>query len=234
MEAHRHFGKLAGGRSQGLANRRNSILIAAVCAALAAVLVYLFVSHYSKATPATVAAPAQATVWEATHAIPPGTPEASIASDGYFKPVSMPAAQILPGAVTDPAQVVGEVTNVTIAAGQQVKVADFVKTPSVLAANLKGNQRAVAFSFDSEHGLSTWLAVGNSVDVMLALTKGLQAELVAQNVTVLENSGGLVVLKLTDRQALLLASASLKGTLWLTLRPSLNAKNSIKLYSLGS
>ncbi len=61
-----------------------------------------------------------------------------------------------------------------------------------------------------------------------------KTELVDQNVTVLQNAQGLVVLKLTDKQALLVTAATTNGSLWLSLRPALNATNSVPVYSVGS
>jgi Flp pilus assembly protein CpaB len=232
MEASRHFGKLGiGGRSQGPSSRKNAILVAVLSAVLAAALIYLFVTHYKKnATPQVVTAP-PATVWVATHAILQGTPESEVAAQGYFKPTQVAATSVMAGAITDPALVAGEVAQSTIAAGQQITATDFAKGP-VLASALKGNQRAVAFSFDTEHGITSWLAVGDTVDVML-LHKN-KSELIDQNVTVLENEGGLVVLKLTDKQALLLTGFTQQGSLWLSLRPALKASNSIRIYSQGA
>jgi Flp pilus assembly protein CpaB len=198
---------------------------------LAAALVYLFVSHYKKNAPAAAAAAPLTTVWVATHPILQGTPESEVAALGYFTPQQVAVTKVMPGAITDPALIAGEVANATVAAHQQITAADFVKAP-VLASALKGSQRAVAFTFDSEHGITSWLAVGDTVDVMLL--KKNASELVAQNVTVLENLGGLVALKLTDKQALLLTGFTNKGSLWLSLRPAINAKDSIRIYSQGA
>jgi Flp pilus assembly protein CpaB len=212
------------------------MLIALVSAVLAAALIYLFVTHYNKNTVQQPVAPVETTVWETTQAIPQGTPESAIAAGGYFKPTQV--TQVAPGAIVDPSQIVGEVASGPIAAKSQITVADFVKEGTASAnlnlagANLRGNQRAVAFSFDTEHGLTNWLAAGDTVDVMVVMKSS--AELVDQNVPVLENQQGMVVLKLTDKQALLVTAATTKGSLWLSLRPALDAKNSIKVNSVGS
>ena len=66
------------------------------------------------------------------------------------------------------------------------------------------------------------------------LVKGTKSEMIEQNVIVLENEQGLVVLKLTDKQALLLTAATTQGSLWVSLRPALGATNSVKIYSVGS
>ncbi len=234
MEAHRHFGKLGiGSRFKGSPTRKNSVLIAALSAVLAAALIFLFVTHYKKNTVAPPLAPTQVAVWVARQPIPLGTPETAIAAAGYFKQTQVPSAQAVAGAIVDPSQVVGEVTSTAVAAGQQITSSDFTKSVQVLSADLRGDQRAVAFSFDTEHGISTWLSAGDTVDVMLVNTLTHRTELIDQNVSVLENKLGLVVLKLTDKQALLVTAASTQGSLWLSLRPALNANNSIKIYSVG-
>jgi Flp pilus assembly protein CpaB len=233
MEAHRHFGKLGIGGSRGQSSRKNSILIALLSAVLAAALIYLFVTHYKKNT-AQPTAPLEVTVWVATRTIPQGTPESAIASAGDFKAIQVPATQAVVGAITDPSVVAGQATSTAIAKRQQVTASDFTRTPAVLAADLTQNQRAVAFSLDTEHGLTTWLAAGDTVDVMVVNGATHKTELVDQNVTVLENSQGLVVLKLTDKQALLVTAATTNGGLWLSLRPALGATNSVPVYSVGS
>lgn len=230
MEAHRHFGKLGlGGRSGGLSSRRNATLIAVVSAALAAALIYLFVTHYNK-NAATPLPPAATTVWVAARNIPQGTPEAAIASEGYFKPLQTTKPAL--GAITDPSQLIGQAAVTEIPANSQITGAEFTRSPSTLSAVLRRNQRAVAFSFDTEHGLTTWLAAGDTVDIMLI--KGTKSEMIEQNVIVLENEQGLVVLKLTDKQALLVTAATTTGSLWLSLRPALNGTNSVPVYSVGS
>jgi pilus assembly protein CpaB len=214
-----------------MANRRNSILFAVVAALVAGALIYLFVSHYKKAAPP--AAPVETTVWEAKQFIPRGTPQSAIASAGLLKPVQVPLGQVQPGAIADPSAITNEVSLAAIAPGQQVISSDFTKPAAAFSYVLSGNQRAVGFSFDNEHGLTTYLQPGNDVDVM-DLTGGGATALIAQNVPVLANSGGVVVLRLTDRQALLVTAATGKGSLWLSLRPSINAKDSVQVGAVGS
>ena len=232
MEAHRNLGKF-GRRSpmRGAAGRRNAVLIAVVSALLAAALIYLFVSTYSKNRTAQVA-PTQITVWVAAHNIPQGTSEAAIAGEGYFKPKTVPSTQVVPGAITDPSEIVGEAATTDIVAGQQITAGDFTKTVSTLSGLLKGDQRAVAFTLDTEHGLTSYLTPGDTVDVMAE--KGKTSEMLIQNAPVLANAGGLVVLRLTDRQALIVTAATLTSSLWLALRPSIGATNSVKLYAVAS
>lgn len=234
MEAHRHFGKARlGGRSQGLPSRRNSILVAVLSAVLAAVLIYLFVSHYDNGTVQQLA-PVEQTVWVATHPIPQGTPEAAIVGEGYIKAKQIPVGQVAVGAIDDPSQVLNEAATAPIAVGQQITASDFTRSQAVISGLLKGDERGVAFSLDSEHGITSYLASGDTVDVMGVSEKTGTSELLVQDVPVLANSAGIVVLRLTDRQALLVTAATANYSLWLSLRPSLDAKNSVKVYSVGS
>ncbi len=106
MEAHGHFGKIGSRRSgQSLSNRRTSVLIAVVCAVLAAVLIYVFVSH-NKNT-AAPAVPAQATVLVATKYIPSGVPASTVVSGGLLKPEQVPVTQAVAGAIADSSVISG-------------------------------------------------------------------------------------------------------------------------------
>ena len=232
MEAHRHFGKFPPrGRAQALAGRRNALLVAAVSALLAAALIYLFVANYSKRTVVQVGPP-QTAVWVAKQNIPQGTPEAAIAGEGYFKRVEVPTARVVPGAIIDPSQIIGQAATSDIVAGQQITTTDFAPSTALLSGMLRGDERAVAFAFSSQQGLTSYLAPGDTVDVMLLLGK--RSEMLVQDVPVLANGGGVVVLRLSDRQALIVTAATGQGSLWLALRPSLGAADSVKLYSVGS
>lgn len=231
MEASRHFGKSASGsRGSAFSNRRTAILVAVVSALLAAILIYLFVSHYQKNTPV---APPNSTVWVAKRYIPAGTPQSQIAAGGLLKPTQVPATQAVLGAITDPSVVAGQTTSVAIEAGQQVTVGDFTKTPAnPITAYIKGDQRGVAFTLDAEHGLTSYLQPSDTVDIMAL--KGSSTELLLKNVTIIANSGGIVVLRLTDKQALIVTAASAADTLWLSMRPTINATSSIQVGAVGS
>ena len=81
---------------------------------------------------------------------------------------------------------------------------------------------------DSEHGLATYLTTGDTVDVMAVTSTG-KSEMLAQNVDVIANTGGNVVLRLSDKQGLVLTSATGIASLWLSMRPGAGAKNSVKV-----
>jgi Flp pilus assembly protein CpaB len=235
MEAHRHFGKpAAGGSNKGLNNRSTQILVAGVSALLAGALIYLFVTHYNKtSTPPVV--PQDSTVWVASQAIPAGTPQSQLSADGLIKATQVPASQVVAGAISDPTVVAGEATSVAIVAGQQVTAGDFTRTPvNSITPFIKGDQRGVAFTFDSEHGLTTWLQPNDTVDIMGLNAAADTSTLLAKNITIITNSAGLLVLRLTDKQALVITAASAKYTLWLTMRPTVKATNSVKVGTVGS
>jgi Flp pilus assembly protein CpaB len=236
MEAHRNFGKpTSGGRNKGLNNRSTAVAVAAVSAVLAAALIYLFVTHYRKNTIVPVV-PQDSTVWVASKAIPIGTPQSQISAGGLFRETKVPPSQVVPGAITDPSVLAGEATSVAIVAGQQVTAADFAKTAAnSITPFIKGNQRGVAFTMDNEHGLTAYLAPNSTVDVMGVSTTGKgSTQLLAKDVTIIANSAGLLVLRLTDKQALLITAATVGDTLWLTMRPTVGATNSIQVGAVGS
>jgi len=225
MESSRgNLGKVGSRRSPTLNSRGSALLIAVACAALAGLLIYLFVSHYNKKTTPPAAA---VTVFEARRYIARGTPQATVAAQNLLKPVQLPAAQAAFGAITDPSVIVGEVSTGAIEAGQQVTAADFSHANVTIASYLSGDERAVAFSLDATHGLTAYIAQGDTVDVMAQ--SGGRSEMLAQNVTVLANAAGDVVVRATDKQALKLTSATGVSALWLTLRPASGAKDSVKL-----
>jgi Flp pilus assembly protein CpaB len=235
MEAHRHFGKsVSGGRNQGLNNRKTAILVAAVFAVLAAALIYLFVSHYRK-TPAAPIVQPNVTVWKAVAAIPAGTSANQIIADNLMKPYQVPPSQAA-GAISSSSLVAGENTSVAISQGEVLTATDFVRptATSSLSGYLSGNQRGVAFTLDSEHGLTTYLQAPDKVDVMGVDATAGASELLAKDVTIIANTAGLVVLRLTDKQALLVTAATGKYSLWLTMRPTVKPTNSVQVGAVGS
>jgi Flp pilus assembly protein CpaB len=235
MEAHRHFGKpVSGSRNKGLNNRRTAILVAAVFAVLAAALIYLFVTHYRKAPVAPVVVP-NVTVWKAAAAIPAGTPANQIIADNLMKPSQVPATQAA-GGISSSSAVAGDNTSVAISKGETLTATDFVRptATSSLSGYLKGDQRGVAFTLDNEHGLTSYLQAPDTVDVMGVDPTAGASELLAKDVTIIANTAGLVVLRLTDKQALLVTAATGKYSLWLTMRPTVKATNSVQVGAVGS
>jgi Flp pilus assembly protein CpaB len=232
MEAHRHFGKSAGSSNKGLNNRTTQIFVAAVSALLAAALIYLFVTHYNKSTAPPVVVP-DSTVWVASQTIPAGTPQSQVAAGGLIKSTQVPPSQVVPGAISNPSVVAGEATSVAIVAGQQVTAGDFARTQvNSITTFLKGDQRGVAFTLDSEHGLTSFLQPNDTVDIMAV--SGASSELLVKDVTIIANNSGIVVLRLTDKQALLVTAATGKDALWFSMRPTIKATNSVQVGAVGT
>jgi Flp pilus assembly protein CpaB len=212
---------------QLLSSRRGAVSVAAVAALLAGVLLYLFVQHYRQA-PA-VAAPTQAVVFVASQYIPAGTPASSLASEGLLKRTEVPLNDAVVGAISDPSAITGEVSSASVSAGQQISVTDFSHTAVSLGSYLTGDYRAIAVPLDAPHGLTSYLAEGDTVDVMV--DKGAKTQVLAEDINVLANAGGDVVLKVTDTQALTIAGASDNTKIWLTLRPPTGGRDTVKVGS---
>jgi Flp pilus assembly protein CpaB len=199
------------------------VLVALISAALAGVLIYMFVSRYHKTT---VETPTTMTVFVATRYIPAGTPETSIIAQNMLRSEVVPITQSVAGAIADPSVISGEVAAAAIASGQQVTTSDFSHADITLGSYLNGIHRAVAVSIDPAHGLTSYLVRGNTVDVVAQGPKG--SFNLFEDITVLANASGDVVLNLTDKQALLLANAQQANlTLWLTLRPIAGGRSSV-------
>jgi Flp pilus assembly protein CpaB len=136
------------------------------------------------------------------------------------------------GAIADPSFIAGEVSSTSIAPGQQVTAADFTHANVTIGAYLTGTQRAIAVPLDAPHGLTAYLQPGNTVDMMI--DNGGTTTVLAQNLSILENSGGDVVLRVTDKQALQISAASDSSKIWLVLRPPTGAQESIRVGTKGT
>ena len=200
------------------------MLIALIAALVAGGLIYLFVSHYNKTSTPPVAT--SATVFVAKKYIPAGTPETEVIAGNLIKSEVVPSTQVIAGAISDPSAITGEVASASIAAGQQVTLADFSHTSVTLSSYLTGPYRAVVIQIDPVHGLTSYIGVGSTIDVV-ATGKGGSLQLF-NNVTVLANTTGDVVLKLTQAQVLALTNAEEQNlTIWFSLRPLTGATNQI-------
>jgi Flp pilus assembly protein CpaB len=232
MEASGRFGKSGPGRSgQMFSGRRGSLLVALIAAVIAGLLIYLFVSNYHKKNAAAPVTPTSATVFVAEKYIPAGTPETQIVAQNLLKSEVVPSTQVIAGAISDPSAIAGEVAAASIAAGQQVTLADFSHTNVTISAYLTGSYRAIGIATDAIHNLTSYIGVGSKIDVVAGLkgTTGAATVELFNNVTVLAvNPANYVVLRLTQRQVLNLTNAELLGyTIWFTLRPLTGATNSV-------
>jgi Flp pilus assembly protein CpaB len=219
-----------------LTTRRGTVLVAGVCALVAAGILVLAMNRYRQNVNTSGN---QETVLVAGGLIQKGTSGDAIASGQLFKPTSIAVNQVTAGAIADTAQLHGEVAAADIYPGQQLTASDFTGNGGLPSA-LAPDQRAMTITLDSAHGMVGQIRNGDRVDVYA----GLQANsgrtepalrLLMSNVPVLtagtNTSSGLgssnpqsqesnVTLRVNDNVAGDLAYAADNGKVWLVLRPA--------------
>jgi Flp pilus assembly protein CpaB len=221
-----------------LATRRGTVLVAAVCALIAAGAMIFAMQRYRHNV---VAENNPATVFVANGLIQKGTSGDAIAAEQLFKPTSVAGKQVAAGAIADATQLHGKVATADIYPGQQLTASDFTGTGG-LTAQLTPNQRAMTIAIDTSRGMVGQVHVGDHVDVYADLESGSGhgqpfVRLVLTNVPVLKagstaSGAGLsstnnqqnqltnVTLKVNDNQVGALAFAADNGKVWLVLRPA--------------
>jgi Flp pilus assembly protein CpaB len=219
-------------------------LVAGLAAALAGVLVLVYVERYRTSVKAEGA---PVTVLVARQTIPKGTAGAVIATQGFYTATTIRQSQLENGAISDAGNLRNKVALHDIFPGAQLTASDFASgTPSV-ASTLTDRQRAISLPFDSAHANLVDLQVGDRVDIYAGFNviplaangtpiSGAQPRAVIRmimpNIGVLDiskkSAGGSanVGLRVTDAQAANLAFASDNGKLWLAIRPATGAKAS--------
>jgi Flp pilus assembly protein CpaB len=231
-----------------VSTKKGSLALAALAAVIAGALILVYVNRYRDSLRASGA---QVTVLVAKTTITQGTPGRFVAAHSLFTVATIRESQLLNGAYSDPASLVGRAASKDIYAGQQLTAADFASTATSLASKLTGTQRIVAIPLDASHGLTGSLNAGDHVDVYVGFNitpvgpsgipvAGGQSRpvlrLVMQDITVAavqHSSGGIasgssntVSMKVNDEQAAELAFASDNGKIWLALRPAAGARPS--------
>jgi Flp pilus assembly protein CpaB len=216
--------------------RRGAITTAVVAAILAGLLIFAFVSSYTKGG---AAAPVNTPVFVSQGFIPRGTPASVVASNSLLDRTTVPSNHVVVGAISDPATLKGEVAVQDIYPGQQVTAADFAVGNVSAASQLTGVERAISVPVDTTHGLIGFVHSGDHVDVLASLTSGGgggQVTTLATNITVLNapgggggggvgggSSGGGIVLRVTPKEASTMAYAADNGKIWIVLRPPVGA-----------
>ena len=222
-----------------LSSKNGSVLAAVVTAALAGLIIMVFLNQYRDSvnkdgvpTPVLIA----------EKLIEQGASGDTIGAARLFKAEDVPRDQLKAGAVTDAATLRGKVAVDDILPGQQLTVADFKPAGRGVVTKLGPDQRAIKIALDNAHGLIGTVARGDHVDVLSGFVVDSAAarqrpvlRTLMQNLLVLEapvkvESGGgatgggsgnakEVTLRVTDKQAPKLAFAADNGKLWLVLRP---------------
>ena len=219
-------------RQRLLSTRGGTLAVGVVAAALATLLLVVYLNRYRhnlNARNATVS------VLVAKNLITKGTPGEIIGSKVLFQATAIPRAQLKDGALSDPSSLRGEIALADIFPGQQLTAASFgVLRSGAIAAQLSGDERAVAIPLDVTHGLLGQAQPGDHVDVLIGVnagssSSGAQGPLIKtlfQNISILSTSTESLTLRVTDVQANRLAWASDNGKIWVTLRPPAAAKQS--------
>lgn len=220
-----------------LASRNGSVLAAVVTAALAGLIIMVFLNQYrDNVNKDGVPTP----VLVAGKLIEQGASGDTIGAAGLFKAEDVPRDQLKTGALTDAATLRGKVAVEDILPGQQLTAADFRPAGRGVVTKLGPDQRAIKIALDNAHGLIGTVRKGDHVDVLSGFlvdsATGRQQPVLRtlmQNLLVLDapaevKSGGVgggsskakeVTLRVTDKQAPKLAFAADNGKLWLLLRP---------------
>jgi Flp pilus assembly protein CpaB len=230
MEASSPRSRIGGSwTGQLLASRRGGLTVAIISALIAGVLIYVFVQHYKKNNSSTAAA-GTSVVYYAGSLIPRGTPGSTINTENLLNKATVKASAVPAGAITNPAtQLAGTVASTDISKGSPITVNEFTTANISISSYLTGTQRALALNLDATHGLTAYVSPGDHVDVMAIL--GGRSTVLAQNVVVLANSGGDVVVRISDKQALAFSTAAQGTPIWLTLRPPVRAQQSVHVGS---
>lgn len=222
-----------------LATRRGTVIVAGVCAVVAAGILVLAMNRYRHNVDTSGN---QETVLVAGGLIQKGTSGDAIASERLFTSTSVAVKQASTGAIADTRQLRGKVASTDIYPGQQLTSADF-EAKGGLEAELTPSQRAITISLDQSHGMVGQIQAGNRVDIYAGVSlepRGGRSEpalrLLMTDIKVLRAggsaSGGLggtqnpnnsfsnVTLDVSDTQAGALAYAADNGKVWLILRPA--------------
>jgi Flp pilus assembly protein CpaB len=235
MEAQPASNRIGGSwASQVLSSRRGGATVAIGAALVAGVLLFVFVQQYRKSVKNTVST---LHVLEAKTFIPRGTPASVIASGSMLAPTAVASNQALAGSVSDASELVGTVATKDIYPGQQLQAADFTRAAVTLSSQLTGTGRAIQIPIDAIQGMVGYVAPGDHVD--LISVNGGAVTMLAQNVLVLSSpglitgavavgaSGGGLVVRVTDSNALQLISAVALGKIVVALRPPVGAQQSV-------
>jgi len=230
-----------------ISTKRRMMLVAIGAAALAGVLILVYLNGYRSSVKAEGA---PVTVLIAGQNIPKGTSGSVIGSNGLVKTTTMRESQLREGAFSDPTNLDGKAATHEIYKGAQLTAADFAPSEQSLPSQLTEKQRILAIPVDSAHGLIGEVEAGNHVDVFAGFNvtptgangvpiAGAQSRAVLKRiitdisvVRVVAKSGGLgssalkIVVKLTDKQAADLAYSAEFGRIWIALRPGAGAVSS--------
>jgi Flp pilus assembly protein CpaB len=215
-------------------SRRRSLVAGGVAAALAVIVLVVYLHNYRNSVNSAVAT---GPVLVAKNLIPKGTAGDTIASTTQYQVAQLPKSEFKNGAITDPGILAGRVALTDIYPRQQLTAAEFSATPlDTLGQHLTGGERAISVSLDAVHGMAGQIGAGDHIDIYVGLNRpGGDAviKLLMADVDVLRapiGAGGVFTLKATTHQAAVLAWAADNGKMWFVLRPPTGARTVIPGY----
>jgi Flp pilus assembly protein CpaB len=221
-----------------LFKNRSGAVIAGVIVAVIAVILLVFYLRSYRSSVNSGKQPERVLV--ATKNIAAGTSGTLIAKQGLYTVTSVQKDQLQLNAITDPAALAGRVAAADIFPGQQLTQEDFsTEAPQSIPYQITGQQRAIAVTVSSNHGLVGQVTAGDTVDVYVAtsgpggtskagtgLPSGQLVKLLQPDVYVLVAPGTdspNAVLRISTKDAAKFAFASDNAALWLVLRPAAGA-----------
>ncbi len=213
---------------QFVSTRRGAYTVAAIAAALAGLVMLVWMNHYRDDVSAGLA---PEPVLTADRLIPRGTAAGEVITQKMFKSAAVAEEQIQTGAVTQAAQIAGKVAVRDVLPGQQITVADFAADADLIRSRLSKRERAIQIPVDKVHGMLTTVRPGDRVDILAAFNANSATtgsgtptvEPLARDVRIMQNVGDSVILETTDQQAAELAFAADNAKLWFLLRPPIGA-----------
>jgi Flp pilus assembly protein CpaB len=224
--------------------RIRNISIAIALALVAALLTSFYVTNYQRDVRKNET---NVPVYVAKVDIPAGTSGADVVRSGMLNKTEIVRRGVVPGAISNPAQLATLVATEPIYAGEQVSTRRFA-TPSErgILAQLTGLQRAISIPGDSDQLLAGTLKDGDRIDVVASFTypEGGQthySRIILRNILVLKapEGGGTTekvasagtspfsaTIAVTDLQVQKLYWAMKNGQWHMELRPGVDAADS--------
>jgi len=223
--------------------RLRNISIAIALAVVAALLTSFYVTNYQRSVRHDEA---NVQVFVAARDIPAGTDGADVVAKGMLTKADVVRRSVVPGSISDPAQIDELVATQPIFAGEQVTTRRFA-TPAErgIRAQLTGTMRAIQVAGDQHQILAGTLRAGDRVDVIASVKvdgdKEIHAtRIVLRDIEVLKapagasaetklgglNAGLSVLLAVTDTQVQKLFHVLKHGDWSLELRPPVKSSDS--------
>src|SRR5579862_2257913 len=223
--------------------RIRNIFVAVGLALVAMLLTLFYVTNYKRSVQH---ASASVQVYVATHDIPAGSAGADLAKQHDFRLETVQRQDVVPGAISSPAQVGNLIVSTPLYAGEQVTLRRFSNAAAQgIRSQLHGTLRAVQISGDPDQLLAGTLQAGDHVDVVANLRTNLNStadnatRIVLRNLTVLSaatdstvskvsspGASSSAILAVTDTQVQRLFFVMKNADWTLELRPVLDAVDS--------